>query len=158
LVAQGHLSDPPLGRSGLVLIIGVSGSILVFESEIEHAVYSHLWRSSGVTHTAGAENATFPAVINTLKREYPGYQITAAYMPDKAGDNFEVFAHKNEQFRYVFLNEKTGQVVGDIVGWKNRFDPEWNRRGMPSALMLHRSHCLVERLEALDPWAEGECS
>jgi uncharacterized iron-regulated membrane protein len=97
-----------------VLIIGVSGSILVFESEIEHAVYSHLWRSSGVTHTAGAENATFPAVINTLKREYPGYQITAAYMPDKAGDNFEVFAHKNEQFRYVFLNEKTGQVVGDI--------------------------------------------
>jgi uncharacterized iron-regulated membrane protein len=94
-----------------VLIIGVTGSILVFESEIEHVSYSHLWRSSSTTRTGGPETAHFPAVINTLKREYPGYQITAAYMPDKAGDNFEVFVHKNEQFRYVFLDEKTGRIV-----------------------------------------------
>jgi uncharacterized iron-regulated membrane protein len=85
-----------------VLIIGVTGSILVFESEIEHEDYSHLWRSSSTTHTTGPETANFPVVINTLKGEHPGYQITAAYMPDKAGDNFEVFVHKNEQLRYIF--------------------------------------------------------
>jgi uncharacterized iron-regulated membrane protein len=97
-----------------VLIIGVTGSILVFESEIEHEVFSNLWRSSSATYTAGSETANFPSVINTIRREYSGYQITAAYMPDKAGANFEVFVDKNEQFRYVFLNGKTGRIVGDI--------------------------------------------
>jgi len=50
-----------------VLIIGVTGSILVFESEIEHAVYSHLWSSLSAFHTAKPEAANFPTVINTFK-------------------------------------------------------------------------------------------
>jgi len=28
-----------------MLVIGVTGSILVFESELEHVAYSHLWRA-----------------------------------------------------------------------------------------------------------------
>lgn len=95
-----------------MLVIGVTGSILVFESEIEHAAYPKLWRASG--SISKNEAVDFPAVIDTVTHAYPGYRITAAYVPDRPGDNFEVFTHRNETFRYVFVDANTGRIAGAI--------------------------------------------
>jgi len=94
-----------------MLVIGVSGSILVFESEIEHAAYPHLWHA---TAAAASKPVDLPAVIATLTSAYPGYRITAAYLPDRPGDNFEIFVHHNETYRYVFIDAHSGQIVGAI--------------------------------------------
>jgi uncharacterized iron-regulated membrane protein len=95
-----------------MLVIGVTGSILVFESELEHVAYPQLWRATD--SQAGKQAAELPAVTETVRKAYPGYKITAAYLPDKPGDNFEVFVHEGKTFRYVFLDANTGRIVGAI--------------------------------------------
>jgi uncharacterized iron-regulated membrane protein len=95
-----------------MLVIGVTGSILVFESELEHVAYSSLWRAS--SPLPGGRTVDLPAIVDTVMKAYPGHQITAAYLPDRAGDNFEVFVHQGERFRYVFIDASTGKIVGDI--------------------------------------------
>jgi len=95
-----------------ILVIGVTGSILVFESELEHAAYAALWRAS--TPLAEHPVVDLPQVIDTVMHAYPGHKITAAYLPDRQGDNFEAFVHQGEKFRYVFLDANTGRIVGEI--------------------------------------------
>ncbi|WP_263359115.1 PepSY-associated TM helix domain-containing protein [Acidicapsa ligni] len=95
-----------------ILVIGVTGSILVFESELEHAAYPGLWRAS--EPLAGQPAVDLPEVVETVMKTYPGQQITAAYLPDREGNNFEVFVHKGERFRYVFIDANTGRIAGDI--------------------------------------------
>jgi len=100
-----------------LVVMGVTGSILVFESELEHTAYSHLWRSSTVTSSPDRQTIGLPAVIETVRKAYASYQVTVAYMPDRPGDNFEVFVRQNNQnklMRYVFVDAYTGQIVGDI--------------------------------------------
>jgi uncharacterized iron-regulated membrane protein len=95
-----------------MLVIGITGFILVFESELEHVAYSSLRRGSG--HLPGGRTVDLPSVVDTVMKAYPSHQITAAYLPDRAGDNFEVFVHQAERFRYVFIDASTGKIVGDI--------------------------------------------
>jgi uncharacterized iron-regulated membrane protein len=95
-----------------MLVIGVTGSILVFESELEHVAYPRLWRASGPQ--LGNQAVEFPAVVATVMKAYPGYKITAAYLPDLPGDNFEVFVHQETSFQYVFIDANTGRIVGTI--------------------------------------------
>jgi uncharacterized iron-regulated membrane protein len=95
-----------------MLVIGVTGSILVFEEELEHTAYPNLWHASA-EHKNNA-SVDFPTVIHTVMEDYPGYQITAAYPPDRPGDNFEVFIYRNEKILYVFVDAYTGQKVGAI--------------------------------------------
>ena len=100
-----------------ILVIGVTGSILVFESELEHAVYSHLWRSSSPSLDKPA--VELPAVINIVTKAYPGYRISVAYPPDRPGDNFEVFVHKNDRLLYVFIDPNTGKIAGEINPYRS---------------------------------------
>jgi uncharacterized iron-regulated membrane protein len=95
-----------------MLVIGVTGSILVFEAELEHAAYPRLWRASA--GGTGKPSSDFPAVIDKVEKTWPDYQMTAAYPPDKPGDNFEVFIHRSTQFLYVFIDANTGQIAGII--------------------------------------------
>jgi uncharacterized iron-regulated membrane protein len=95
-----------------MLVIGVTGSILVFESELEHIAYPQLWRTTDPS--LGKQTVDLPAVIATVTQAYRGYKITAAYVPDKPGDNFEVFIHQGAAFRYVFIDANSGRIVGTI--------------------------------------------
>jgi uncharacterized iron-regulated membrane protein len=95
-----------------MLVIGVTGSILVFESELEHASHSRLWRASNPLPSQ--QPADLPSVVATVMKSYPGQKITAAYLPDRPGDNFEVFVHHGDRFRYVFIDANTGRIVGEI--------------------------------------------
>lgn len=95
-----------------MIVIGVTGSILVFESQIEHLAYPHLWRASATA--SEAQPVAFPSVIHAVQSAWPGYQITAAYPPDKPGDNFEVFIHQGKKNLYVFVDAHSGQIDGTI--------------------------------------------
>ncbi len=95
------------------VVIGVTGSILVFESEIEHAAYAQLWQAS-VSGRATDPAASFAKAVDLVQRVYAGYQITVAYPPDRAGDNFELFVRRGQTIRYVFVDANTGKIAGDI--------------------------------------------
>jgi uncharacterized iron-regulated membrane protein len=95
-----------------MLVIGVTGSILVFESELEHVAYPRLWRAA--SPQLGNQAVEFPAVVATVMKAYPRYKITAAYLPDQPGDNFEVFIHQGTAFQYVFIDANTRRIVGAI--------------------------------------------
>ncbi len=100
-----------------MLVIGVTGSILVFESELEHWVYARFWRASSPSPEKPA--VELPAVINTVTGAYPGFRISVAYPPDRPGDNFEVFVHKNERLLYVFVDPNTGRIAGEINPYRS---------------------------------------
>ncbi len=95
-----------------MLVIGVTGSILVFEDEIEHLAYAHLWHASAAA--SETQPVTYPAVIEAVEKTWPAYQITAAYPPDRPGDNFEVFIHRGEKFLYVFIDANNGRIAGTV--------------------------------------------
>jgi uncharacterized iron-regulated membrane protein len=95
-----------------MLIIGVTGSILVFEKELEHIGFGSVWRASNPS--ANQPAVDIPAVVATVRKAYPTYQVTVAYMPDRPGDNFEVFVHKDKKTLYVFVDATTGRIAGEI--------------------------------------------
>ncbi len=95
-----------------MLVIGITGSILVFENELEHLAYPHLWRAGKLP--AAHPAVDLPAAIATVTKAYPGYKISAAYVPDLPGDNFEVFVHQQKMIRYVFIDANTGFIAGAI--------------------------------------------
>jgi len=97
-----------------LVVIGVTGSILVFESEIEHAAYPQLWRAPAPSASSGNREADLADVIACVKHAYPGRFITAAYVPDKPGDNFEVFLYRDGQSLYVFADPQSGRIVGTL--------------------------------------------
>jgi uncharacterized iron-regulated membrane protein len=98
------------------VVIGVTGSILVFEKELEHVAWPQLWQSSGGT----GDLISFPTALAAVRNAYPGYEITVGYVPDKPGNNYEVFAHSGSEIRYVFVDASTGRIAGDI-------DPDHSR-------------------------------
>ena len=95
-------------------VIGLTGSILVFENEIEHTAYSGLWRASHLSQASSDGKINLSEAISTVTAAYPGYRLSVAYMPDKEGDNFEVFLSQNGHFRYVFVDATTGRLAGAI--------------------------------------------
>lgn len=95
------------------VVIGITGSILVFESEIEHAAYTRLWHASNGSAPSAPE-AAFVRAVEKVRHIYAGYQVTVAYPPDHADDNFELFVRRGDAVRYVFVDASTGNIVGDI--------------------------------------------
>lgn len=95
-----------------MLVIGVTGSLLVFASPIDHLAYARLWRASDVQ--GNTRPIHLPAAIDAAKHAYPGFRPTIAYVPDKPGDNFEVFLSKQHQTLSVFVDAHTGRVAGAV--------------------------------------------
>ncbi len=94
------------------VVIGITGSILVFESEIEHAAYTRLW------HASMAAPQVPPKPLRPCCRKGTAYLCRipshVAYPPDHADDNFELFVRRGDAVRYVFVDASTGNIVGDI--------------------------------------------
>jgi uncharacterized iron-regulated membrane protein len=93
-----------------MLVIGVSGSILVFEKELGHLTFAKLWKASATSAPA----VDFPKAVAAVTSAFPGYKITAGYPPDKPGDNFEFLLRRDMQTRDVFLDASTGRIAGEI--------------------------------------------
>ena len=95
-----------------MLIIGVSGSILVFDSELRHLTYPNLWKASPALASSSAIN--FPDAVKIAAAGYPGYQISEGYPPDKPGDNFEFLVRRGTDRRDIFLDANAGKIAGAI--------------------------------------------
>lgn len=93
-----------------MIVIGVSGSILVFEKELGHLTFAKLWKAS----PPSGHPIEFTEAVSIITAALPGYQLTAGYPPDQPGNNFEFFLRRGSQTRDVFLDASTGHVAGEI--------------------------------------------
>jgi uncharacterized iron-regulated membrane protein len=94
-----------------MLVIGVTGSILVFEKELEHVAYARVLRAPA---KPSGDMASFPQVVDTVRRAYSDYQISVAYLPERPGDNYELFIRRGKQTLYVFVDAVTGKIAGSV--------------------------------------------
>lgn len=95
-------------------IMGITGSILVFEKEIEHAAYPQLWHAPAPPQSTRNMPVDFTSVIASVKSTYPHHALSVAYPPDKPGDNYEVFLYQDRHFLYVFVDPNTAHIVGTL--------------------------------------------
>jgi uncharacterized iron-regulated membrane protein len=93
-----------------MIVVGVSGSILVFERELGHLTFAKQWKAS----PASGRSIEFPDAVGVIASTFPEYQISAGYPPDQPGLNFEFLLRRGRQTRDVFLDAGTGRIAGEI--------------------------------------------
>lgn len=101
---------------GLVLIIvGLTGSLLVFHSEIN----SYLLHRQIGTITLQGERLSVEVVLNTARAKYanlPDFSIQRLYLPEKPDDPFNVVLKtKDSDWTEVYVNPYTGIILGSTL-------------------------------------------
>jgi uncharacterized iron-regulated membrane protein len=92
----------------MLLLISVTGSILVFSEEIDHALYAHAYHV-----TPQAPSRTLQQQLQDARQVLPGNPYIAFLrIPQAASESTVLRAeYSADQKVYVFLNPYTGQVL-----------------------------------------------
>ncbi len=88
-----------------VVIIGLSGSIIAFEPELDRLMNPHLFRVEPQGQTLSVAE-----LFQDAARAYPGQKIGNLHLPQSATDSAE-FNIKGP--RQVFMNPYTGAIIGE---------------------------------------------
>lgn len=98
-----------------IIIIGITGSILVFKDELAAISYPHLMQSRmDAAHPPSASLPQFAAAVRTA---FPKYKLVSAFVPGVYGETFFGYMESsNDAGLYVF-----GDHDGSIIG---SFDPK----------------------------------
>jgi len=86
-----------------VVVVGVTGSIMAFEEEIDHALNSKLFKVE-----PRGERLTPTAILAAASKAFPGQKFNTLRLP-QTPDETVWFNVKGAQ---VFLNPYTGEVIG----------------------------------------------
>jgi uncharacterized iron-regulated membrane protein len=124
--------------SGLVvMVVAITGSLLVFEDELEHLFQPSLYY---VQVPANAEKIPLSVLAADVKRSYPDYRLNSIITEPEANRTviFTVLKGKNVKSGKLIamaINPYTGQVI-KAVDEKSRF--------FTVVLRLHRYLCMGE--------------
>ena len=86
-----------------IVILGVTGSIMAFEPELDH-----MFNRSLFDVQPGTNPLPITAVMKTLKTAYPHQAFPILYIPSGPDKSYYVPVHGIE----VFVNGYTGQIIG----------------------------------------------
>ena len=98
-----------------MIVIGVTGSILVFESEIERGLKP--WQGIRVTG-ATTDIAT---VVNNLRQAYPRWHLVSLLAPDESNATFVAVLEGRGRIR-VASDPTSGKVLGEFPAGRNWLD------------------------------------
>ncbi|CAA9304505.1 Uncharacterized iron-regulated membrane protein; Iron-uptake factor PiuB [uncultured Leptolyngbya sp.] len=92
----------------LLLVIGLSGSSLVFWKEIHHS------RNLSLMQVAPqGERVTLDSILEPVRQAYPNWQLTGIFLPRQPTDTYEVRMQANKDQRIdVYVNPYTGELLG----------------------------------------------
>jgi len=96
-----------------IALLGITGSIMAFEPEIEHALHPHLWF---VTAPPGARPLTLAQLGAAVKQAFPGDTISGYQVATKPGLSDQV----GLSGRLAFVNPYSGAILGQL-----RFGPDF---------------------------------
>jgi uncharacterized iron-regulated membrane protein len=121
----------------VVLVVALTGSILVFEDELEHLFQPSLYY---VQVPAGAEKIPLAVLTADVKKSYPDYKLNSITTESEANRTviFTVLKGKNAKtgkLIAIAVNPYTGKVIEALIE-KDRF--------FSVVLRLHRYLCMGE--------------
>jgi len=90
-----------------IALLGITGSIMAFEPEIEHALHPHLWF---VTPPPGGRPLTLAEIGAAVKQAFPGDTISGYQVATKPGLSDQVGLSRS----LVFVNPYTGAILGQL--------------------------------------------
>ena len=92
-----------------ILMMGVTGSILVFSVELENLAGTKPWH----TMKASEPFTDIGTVMNNLRAAYPHFQIVSVMAPVDTNPTFEGNLQGRRRIK-VALDPKTGQILGEF--------------------------------------------
>ena len=96
-----------------MIVIGVTGSILVFKDELASLSYPQL-----MTAARGADpisRAQLTTVIDNARAAHPDLKLVGAYVPGVFGEQFLAYMEgPEERWVYVFADPEDGHVTGSL--------------------------------------------
>lgn len=106
-----------LGAGSVLVVLGLSGSALVFRYEIDRALNPALLRVA-----PAAVRAPLQPVLDQVARRYPGEPVTRVRMPPTADGTYELWLGAAPT-RYVYVDPYRGTILGArrptefLTGW-----------------------------------------
>ena len=92
-----------------MLVIGVSGSILVFGDELETVSYPQLMLDPGAGSPA---LIGLPEAIEAVRQAYPGNRVGVAYAPKQDGHTYAIFINRDGTLQRVYVSPTSGRILG----------------------------------------------
>ena len=100
----------------LILVISVTGSILVFHKEIDHALNPHLFQVVPQGEFAWQtlrDRVSLDSVLQIVHSAYPDMKLSYIDLPRKPDAVYTVgMASKKDEFIYAYVNPYTGAILG----------------------------------------------
>ena len=90
-----------------LVVIAVTGSILVFHDELEHAARPWPWKA------AGAVRADIDTVIRNLQAAYPRWRLTSIQAPTEREPSFTARLQARTRLN-IACDASTGAVLGEV--------------------------------------------
>jgi uncharacterized iron-regulated membrane protein len=93
-----------------VVLIGITGSALVFEEELQHTFNSHLLQVQGPRQP----QADFFQVAEQLRTRYPGKHLISMYAPAADHHTFLAYIRHGNTYIAAFMHPVTGEWIGEV--------------------------------------------
>lgn len=90
-----------------IALLGITGAIMAFEPEIEHAEHPHLWF---VSAPPDARPLTLAQISTTISQAFPADTITGYQVSTEPGLSYQVGLTKS----LVFVNQYSGVILGQL--------------------------------------------
>ncbi|OLC11621.1 MAG: hypothetical protein AUH41_00045 [Gemmatimonadetes bacterium 13_1_40CM_66_11] len=90
-----------------IALLGITGAIMAFEPELEHARHPHLWY---VTAPPGARPLSLAQIGVGVAHAFPADTITAYQASTKPGLSYQVGLSRS----LVFVNQYSGAILGQL--------------------------------------------
>lgn len=106
-----------LAAGFFLVVIGLSGSALVFRAEIDRALDPHL-----LVATPAPTRAPLQPALDEVARRHPGEPVTRVRVPQRADGTYELWLGAAPS-RYVYVDPGSGAVLGErrptefLTGW-----------------------------------------
>ena len=103
---------------GLLLMLGITGSLLVFSEAIDEIRNPEVLRVA-----AGQEPLPVSSMLAAVRAAYPNDRVTRIHLPQTGHDSLECWLDDQFGGRKVYVNPFTGSVLGErvvkqtITGW-----------------------------------------
>ncbi|NJK28684.1 MAG: PepSY domain-containing protein [Acaryochloris sp. SU_5_25] len=96
----------------LLMIMGLTGSAIVFHQEIDHALNPHLMQV-----VPQGERVAIESFLETAQRAIPGSRLESIQIPQSSDETYRLdFKSADEIWRQVFVHPYTGEILGNRWG------------------------------------------
>ncbi|MEH2065258.1 MAG: PepSY-associated TM helix domain-containing protein [Nostoc sp.] len=99
----------------LLIVIGVTGSLLVFEQDLDHLMISQQYGHI----TPQQVQLSAESVVNTIEAKYPArgdFHLFRIYLPDSPSSPYVgQLSSTDVQRKEVFVNPYTGKIIGERI-------------------------------------------